>query len=61
MSDKPTALRDLAAWYRKSAERAGSSWIWEARLLTPDQLEAEADRVESAAIRKLQRPPLSCR
>ena len=57
MSDNPTALRDLAARYRKSAERAGSSWIWQARLLTTDRLEAEADRVDRAAIRQLQGPP----
>ena len=25
-------LRQLAAWYREFAERAGSPWIWEARL-----------------------------
>ena len=31
MSDDsdPTAMRDLAAWYRRLTERAGSPWIWE--------------------------------
>ena len=40
-------LRQLAAWYREFAERAGSPWIWEARLRTAKELEAQADRVEA--------------
>jgi hypothetical protein len=40
-------LRQLAAWYREFAERAGSPWIWEARLRRAKDLEAEADRVEA--------------
>jgi hypothetical protein len=40
-------LRQLAAWYRNFAERAGDPWIWEARLQTADELEAEADRLEA--------------
>ncbi len=40
------ALRELAAWYRNFAERAGNPVIWEARLLTAEELEAEAERVE---------------
>ena len=41
-------LRQLAAWYREFAERAGSPWIWEARLRrAKDHLEAEAERVEA--------------
>ena len=40
-------LRRLAAWYREFAERAGSPWIWEARLRRAKDLEAEADRVEA--------------
>ena len=39
-------LRKLAAWYREFAERAGNPAIWEARLRTAEQLEAEADRAE---------------
>jgi hypothetical protein len=39
-------LRELAAWYRKFAERAGEPWIWEARLRRADQLEKEADLSE---------------
>jgi hypothetical protein len=42
----PTRLRELASWYRDFAERAGSPAIWEARLRTAKELEAEADLVE---------------
>ena len=40
-------LRKRAEWYREFAERAGTSWVWEARLKTAEKLEAEAVRVES--------------
>ena len=43
---EPPALRELAAWYRGFAERAGNPTIWEARLRTAEDLEAEADRIE---------------
>ncbi len=36
-------LRDLAAWYREFAERAGNPAIWDARLRTAENLEKEAD------------------
>jgi hypothetical protein len=36
-------LRNLAAWYREFAERAGNPAIWEARLLMAEDLEKEAD------------------
>ena len=39
-------LRRLATWYREFAERAGSSLIWESRLLMADALEKEADILE---------------
>ena len=39
-------LRELAAWYRSFAERAGNPVIWEARLLMAEDLEAEAERIE---------------
>jgi len=35
-------LRELAAWYREFAERAGNQSIWESRLLLAD-LQQEAD------------------
>jgi hypothetical protein len=42
----PDRLRELAAWYREFAERAGNPAIWEARLRTAKDLEAEAKRLE---------------
>ena len=39
-------LRKRAEWYREFAERAGTPWVWEARLKTANRLEAEAIRVE---------------
>ncbi len=39
-------LRELAVWYRGFAERAGNPAIWEARLQTAEDLDAEADRIE---------------
>jgi hypothetical protein len=36
-------MRDLAAWYREFAERAGNPAIWDARLRTAENLEKEAD------------------
>jgi hypothetical protein len=44
---KARMLRELAAWYREVAQRAGNPAIWEARLLTAEDLEAEADRIEA--------------
>src|SRR3954453_1398733 len=35
-------LRQLAAWYRAQAERAGSLWVWEARLQRAEDLEVQA-------------------
>ena len=43
----PDELRELAAWYRALAERAGNPAIWEARLQTAEGLAAEADRLEA--------------
>jgi hypothetical protein len=44
--DEARKLRDLAAWYREFAERAGDHWIWYARLRTADKLEQEATLLE---------------
>ena len=41
----PEKLRELASWYRRFAERAGSSVIWEARLRMAEDLETEAARL----------------
>lgn len=40
-------LRELAAWYREFAERAGAPEIWDARLRQADKLEREADHLET--------------
>jgi hypothetical protein len=49
--EDPRKLRELAAWYREFAERAGNPAIWEARLRTAGDLEREADRLEKTAVR----------
>ena len=43
---KARKLRELAAWYRAWATRAANPAIWEARLLTADDLDAEANRID---------------
>ena len=43
---KARMLRELAAWYRTLAARAGNPAIWESRLLTARDLDAEASRLE---------------
>jgi len=45
-SVKARMLRELAAWYRRLAARAGNPVIWESRLLTAVDLDAEASRIE---------------
>ncbi len=47
-SIKARMLRELAAWYRTLAARAGNPVIWESRLLTAVGLDAEASRIEQA-------------
>jgi hypothetical protein len=42
-------LRELAAWYRAFAERAGAAWVCEARLQTADDLERYAALLETGA------------
>jgi hypothetical protein len=46
IGDDPGKLRELASWYREFAERAGNRAVWEARLHTAEDLDAEADRIE---------------
>ena len=45
--DDPTKLRELAAWYRAFAEQSGNPTIWDSRLRTAEDLEAEASQLES--------------
>jgi hypothetical protein len=44
--EDPRQLRELASWYREFAERTGNPTIWDARLRTAEDLEAEAARIE---------------
>jgi hypothetical protein len=39
-------LRELASWYREYAERTGNPAIWDVRIRTAEDLEAEAARLE---------------
>jgi hypothetical protein len=45
----PEKLRELASWYREFAEHTDNPAIWDARLRTAEDLEAEAARLETAA------------
>jgi hypothetical protein len=49
--DDPAKLRELAAWYRKFAEQSGNPTIWDSRLRTAEDLEAEALALESRPAR----------
>lgn len=49
MTPDPKKLRELASWYRELAERAANPAIWDSRLRTAEDLEAEARRVERLA------------
>jgi hypothetical protein len=42
-------LRELAVWYRAYAKRAANPAIWDARLRTAEDLEAQAARIERAS------------
>ena len=45
--DDPRKLRELAAWYREFAEQSGNPAIWDSRLRTAEDLEAEAVALEA--------------
>jgi hypothetical protein len=51
----PSRLRELASWYREFAERTANPMIWEARLRTAEDLEAEARRLEFSAAARAER------
>ena len=40
-------LRELASWYRVFAEKAANPAIWEARLQTAEDLDLEAEKIET--------------
>jgi hypothetical protein len=44
-------LRELAAWYREFAERAGNPTISASRLRMAEELEKEADRLTATELR----------
>lgn len=48
IGDDSGKLRELARWYREFAERAGNPTIWEGRLRTAEDLEAEANVIDRA-------------
>ena len=50
IGDDPSTLRKLALWYREFAERAGNPAVWEARLRTAEDLDAQAERVEQRVV-----------
>jgi len=49
----PKRLRELACWYRGLAERAANPTIWDARLRTAEDLEAEAVRLECTPVSEI--------
>ena len=50
---EPEKLRELASWYREFAERSGNPAIWDGRLRTAEDLEAEAARIERIFLRSI--------
>ena len=40
-------IRELAAWHREQAERTENPVIWDARLRTAEDLDMEADRLDT--------------
>ncbi len=46
----PRQLRALAEWYREFAERTQNAAIWEARIRTAEELETNAEALESHAL-----------
>ena len=50
MARQPERLRELASWYREYAERTGNPAIWDARIRTAEDLEAEAARLEGGPL-----------
>jgi hypothetical protein len=53
---EPRKLRELAAWYRKYAERAGNPDIWDSRMRYAENLEAQADLIDGNQTRNPRLP-----
>jgi hypothetical protein len=51
--ENPGKLRELASWYREFAERTGNPTIWDGRLRTAEDLEAEAARIERVFLQSI--------
>ena len=51
--DDPAKLRELAAWYREFAEQSGNPTIWDGRLRTAEDLEAEANQLETGSMQSV--------
>jgi hypothetical protein len=45
--EKSRELRNRSAWFRDYAERTRNPMIWELRLRRAEELEKEADEIES--------------
>ena len=50
-------LKELAAWYRELADRAGNPSIWHSRLRTADDLDNEDERIEHRSRKPTARAP----
>ena len=50
--DDPAKLRELA-WYREFAEQSGNPAIWDGRLRTAEDLEAEASQLETRSVQSV--------
>jgi hypothetical protein len=46
-------LEQLAAWHRANASHAGSTWIWDARLRTAEDLERQAAALRGRLTREI--------
>jgi hypothetical protein len=43
-------LRELASWHREQSERTENPVVWDARLRTAEDLDMEADRLDTRTI-----------
>ena len=50
-TDAIAQLERLAAWHRLNATHADNEWLWEARLLTAEQLEQTAAELRAGLSR----------
>ena len=55
-SDMVERLEELAAWHRMRAERAGSDWVWEARVRAAEDLERRAAGLRAQRVQRGRNP-----